>query len=297
MLMKSCINSIIFVIILASIPILIYSIKSKKNIFKNILIIDIMYIIYLFIGVFYLPNVLVLDKGLEVLFIYLISFIAGIIYLISIIICKKKIKKNNDKITKSDKISFITIILIILPILLFSCSFLREYYLIKNSELIIESDYQNGIITSENYRYAISENYCKEVTINIPQNLNDKKIEHYIYYINFIDNSDNYEIEKNYIDEDLKYLDKTVAEKILLDAKHNHNNLENYSNPILNKDEIVINSASITYFKDTDYYFVEIGYNHDDVTSIVNAMIYKGENFIGELNISGSIKSATYIEK
>ena len=71
--MKSCINSIIFVIILASIPILIYSIKSKKNIFKNILIIDIMYIIYLFIGVFYLPNVLVLDKGLEVLFIYLIS--------------------------------------------------------------------------------------------------------------------------------------------------------------------------------------------------------------------------------
>ena len=133
--------------------------------------------------------------------------------------------------------------------------------------------------------------------MNIPKNLNNKKIKHYIYYINFIDNSDNYEIEKNYIDEDLKYLDKTVAEKILLDAKHNHNNLENYSNPILNKDEIVINSASITYFKDTDYYFVEIGYNHDDVISIVNAMIYKGENFIGKLNISGSIKSATYIEK
>lgn len=287
MLVKSCINFIIFIIILASIPILIYSIKSKRNIFKNILIIDIIYIIYLFISVFYLPNVLGLDEGLEVLFIYLIAFITGIAYIVSIIICQKKIKKNNDE---SDKISFITIILIILPILLFSYSFLREYYLIKNSELIIESNYQDGIITSEDYRYAISENYCKEVTINIPKNANEKKIEHYTYYINFIDDSDDYEIEENYIDEDLRYLDKTVAEKILLDAKHNHNNLENYSNPILDKDEIIINYTSITYFKDTDYYFVELGYNHNNVTSIVNKMIYKGENFIGELNISGSIE-------
>ena len=122
MLVKNCINFIIIGIFLLSIPILIYSIKNKN---KNILILDIIYIIYLFIGTIILPNILGFDISLNVLYIYLMSFIAGIIYIVSIIIlCKKNIKKKNDISMKSNKINFLIIVLIILPILLFSGSFL-----------------------------------------------------------------------------------------------------------------------------------------------------------------------------
>lgn len=289
MLVESCINYIIIGIILCSIPVLIYSIKNKdKMICKNLLILDITYIVYLFIITAILPSILGLDQGLEVLFIYLLSFVAGIIYIVSVIICKKKMKKINDTYTKLNKIIIITIVLILLPILLFLYSFFRECYLIKNSDLIIETNYQNGIIISNDYRYAISEDYCEEVTINVPKGENYKEIEYYTYYVDFINNSDNYEIEE------LVYLDKTKVKKILLDAKNNHNNLENYYHPGFDKDEVIINRAVIIYFKDTDYYFVEIGYdyNGDGGMAVINSMIYKGENFIGELRLDGGIEAA-----
>ncbi len=290
MLVKNCINFIIIGITLLSIPILIYSIKNKN---KSILILDTMYIVYLFLSIAILPNILGLDRGLEVLFTYLMSFIAGIIYIVSIVVCKKKIKKNNDKSMKSNKINFVTSVLIILPILLFSFSFLRECYLIKKSDLIIESNYQDGIIISETSWYAISENFCKEITINLPiLNPNNKNIKYYTYYVYF--KNDSYEIE-SYIDSELKHIDEQMIKKILLDAKNNHSNLnKKYSNF-----DYIINNATITYFENSGYYHVSIGYtrNGNGGMSVVNELIYKNDKYIGELLIQGDIKSVTYIEK
>ncbi len=289
MLVKNCINFIIIGITILSIPVLIYSIK-KKN--KSILILNTMYIIYLFISAIVLPNVLGLNQGLESLFTYLMSFIAVIIYIISIIICKK----NNDISTKSGKIKFIIAILIILPIILFLYSFLRECYLIKNSDLIIESNYQEGIINSKTSWYAISENFCKEITIDLPfLQSNSKNIESYTYDIDFKnDSSDTYEI-KSYIDSELKHIDEQKVNKILLDAKNNHSNLnKEYSNF-----DYIINTATITYFENSRYYYVSLGYDKDNdgSMSVVNELMYIDDKYIGELLISGDIKSVTYMEK
>ena len=293
MLVKSCINFIIIGITLLSVPILIYSIKRKN---KSILILDIMYIVYLIISTVMLPNIFGLNQGLENLFTYLMSFIAGIIYIVSIIVCQKNIKKNNNISTKSNKINFVIHILIILPILLFSYSFLRECYLIKNSDLIIETNYQNGMVISETSWYAISENFCKEVTINLSAlQTNNKNIEYYTYYADLKnDLSDIYEL-KSYIDPELKHIDVQIAKKILLDAINNHSNLnKKYSNF-----DYIINTASITYFENSGYYYVSIGYDRDGNggMSVINELIYLNDKYIGELLMHGDIKSVNYIEK
>lgn len=289
MSVKSCITLIIIGMLLLSIPVLIYSIK-KKN--KSILTLDIVCIVYLFILGIILPNIL----GFGALITYLLSFITGIIYVISIIIYKKKTKKNNDSNEKSNIINVVTIVLIILPIILLSYSFYREYCLIKNSDLIIESNYQNGIITSKTSRYAIAKDFCKEITINLPSlQSNKKNIEYYTYQANFKnDSSEPYEI-KSYSDLELKHIDEQMVKKILLDAKNNHGNL----NKEYSVFDYVINTATITYFENSGYYYVSLGYdeNGNGGMSVVNELMYVNDKYIGELLIQGDIKSVIYMER
>ena len=102
MLLKNCIYFILIVISLLSIPILIYSIKNKNN-SKSIKIIIIFYIIYLILGIVVIPDILCLDIGIEFLLIEFVALLAIIIYLISTIICSKKIKKSNEIFSLSKK--------------------------------------------------------------------------------------------------------------------------------------------------------------------------------------------------
>ncbi len=168
MLLKNCIYFIIIMVSLLSIPILIYSIKNKKNC-KCIKIINFFYITYLILNIVVIPNVLSVDIGPEILFLALISLIAIIIYIVSIIICSKKIKKGNEMISFSKKSILVILLFIILPILLLSCSLFREYYLIINSDLVLvyKSNGNGGIGDSHNFAYAINENYFKEISLGI----------------------------------------------------------------------------------------------------------------------------------
>ena len=168
MLLKSCIYFIIIMVSLLSIPILIYSIKNKRN-FKCIKIINFFYIAYLILNIAVIPNVLSIDIGLEILLLALISLIAIIIYIVSIIICSKKIKKGNETISFSKKSILITLLFIIVPILLLSCSLFREYYLIINSDLVLvyKSNGNGGIDDSNHFAYAINENYFEEISLGL----------------------------------------------------------------------------------------------------------------------------------
>ncbi len=170
MLLKNCIYFILIVISLLSIPILIYSIKNKnKNNSKSIKIIIIFYIIYLILGAVVIPDILCLDIGLEFLLIEFVVLIAIIIYLISTIICSKKIKKSNEIFSLSKKTIVFTLLLIILPILLFLGSFIKEYYLIMNSDLVLvyNSSGNGGFGNSTEFAYAINEKYCEEISLGI----------------------------------------------------------------------------------------------------------------------------------
>ncbi len=208
MLLKNCVYFITIVISLLSIPILIYSIKNKNtNNCKSIKIINIFYIVFLIINVVVLPNVLSLDIGLEILFLAFITLIAIIIDIISIIICSKRIKKDNKIISFSKKSLLCSLLLIILPVLLLVCSFLKEYYLIVNSDLVLvyRSNGNGGIGDSKEFAYAINDNYCKEISLGVATG--DYSLERYLpkkaKKIDNIENISNYnivfDIQENYI--------------------------------------------------------------------------------------------------
>lgn len=208
MLLKNCVYVITIVMSLLSIPILIYSIKNKNtNNCKSIQIINIFYIVYLIINVVVLPSVLSLDIGLEILFLVFIALIAIIIDIISIVICSKRIKKDNKIFSFSKKSLLFLLVLIILPVLLLVCSFLKEYYLIVNSDLVLvyRSNGNGGIGDSEEFAYAINDNYCKEISLGVATG--DYSLKGYLpkkaKKIDNIENISNYDIffdsQENYI--------------------------------------------------------------------------------------------------
>ncbi len=202
MLLKNSLYFILIVISVLSIPILIYSIKNKnKNNSKSIKIISIFYIIYLIVGVVVLPHILCLDIGFEILFLAFLALIAIISYIISIIICSKKIKKNNEIIALSKKTLLFVLLLIILPVLLLLGNLLKEYYLIMNSDLVLvyHSSGNGGLGDSKEFAYAINENYCKEISLGIE--VGDYTLKEYlpkkakkIDNIKDISNSSNYNV-------------------------------------------------------------------------------------------------------
>ena len=81
----------------------------------------------------------------------------------------QKNKKGNEMISYSKKSILVILSFIILPILLLSYSLLKEYYLIINSDLVLvyKSNGNGGIGDSNNFAYAINENYCEEISLGI----------------------------------------------------------------------------------------------------------------------------------
>ena len=225
MLLKNCIYFIIIMINLFSIPILIYSIKNKnKRNCKCIKIINFFYIVYLILNIVVIPNVLSIYIGLEILLLALISLIAIIIYIVSIIICSKKIKKSNEMISFSKKSILVILSFIILPILLLSCSLFKEYYLIINSDLVLvyKSHGNGGIGDSNNFAYAISENYFKEISLGIA--IGDYSLEKYLpkksKEIDNIENINNYNV---FLDNNEKYITIYKNNKLIHRKQINQN--------------------------------------------------------------------------
>lgn len=170
MLLKNCIYFLIIVISLLSIPILIFSIINKnKKTCKSIKIITIFYIIYLILNIAVMPNVFNIDIGFEILFLALVAFIAIIMYIISFIICSKKLKKDKEIVPVFQKTLLVILILIISPVLLLLSSLLKEYYLILNSDIVLvyKSNGNGGIGDTNNFAYAINEDYVQEISLGI----------------------------------------------------------------------------------------------------------------------------------
>lgn len=198
----------------------------------------------------------------------------------------------------------IFLIIFIVPFLLGMILLIKELNYINNSDLLIESNYQNGIVISETSRYAISEKFCKQIIIPIKlfkYKSNNKNTKAYHYSIEYnSDMSDGYNIS-SYTDPELNKIDEKIVKNIILDAKKNHNNLnKNFGIPDYKKDISIINEAYLTYFENSDYYHISIGCNDgnsNSATYIVNEMIYKGEKYIGELLIHGDIKYVINMEK
>lgn len=168
MLIKNCIYCIAFLLSLFSTVSLMYSIKNNnKYICKNIIVVSILYIVYLIVNLSMI-NVLYIPVGLEVLCVYFLEAIAGILYLTAIVLNSIKIKKL-EICTIKKGVSAATTILIILPILFFSINVLKDKYLIDNSNLLVVyySSGNGGVGSGETFAYAIGENFCEQFDLGI----------------------------------------------------------------------------------------------------------------------------------
>lgn len=265
---------------------LIFSIKNKDiSIYKNIRIISIVYIIYMFLNFCILPSLLDLEIGLEILLLVPIHIIAVIIYIISIIICSRKIKKIEKNNIKSSNLHSPTILVILLPILIFAIVLIKEFILLNNSDLVLVYDDSGngGFGDGKTLVYTINQNYCKEVSIGAdfggyqienffvktPQNL--KEYRYRIEY-NTINSNHKYTLQSsNYFSsEDAKYneINKAELEYIILDIKKTYNNLD---------------QIYISYLKGSNYYIIEAG-------NLECVFIYEAQKCIHKINLSGNIE-------
>ena len=164
MLVKEIIYFLCIFIFAVSCFNLIYSINNKnKNIFKYIILLSIIFILYSIVDMLILPSILNLDIGFEILIFYIFLLVSSILFVISIIISIIKSKKINT-IGKFTKYKIIFLFLIIFPILMFCFSYYRERYYINNSKLILVCK-KGEEFSEKSYAYAISKDYTKKITI------------------------------------------------------------------------------------------------------------------------------------
>lgn len=164
MLVKDVIYILCHFIFTVSILNLIYSIKNKnRNSSKYIILLSIIFILYSIIDVLILPNILDLDVGLELLLFYGILIMAGVLFIISIIVVSTKIKKLNTT-EKTLKHNIVFTFFVLLPILMFCFSYFREMYYINNSKLILICSSGDGF-NEVDYGYAISNDYSKIISV------------------------------------------------------------------------------------------------------------------------------------
>ena len=148
--------------------------NNKKN-NKLIIIFNTIDIIYLFVISTLIHNLLPIIVNLGIIIIWLISIVGGILYIISTIICIVKRKKLKE-IFENRMILKMFIIIILIPAVVFISFLCKEIYLINNSEIILSyySSGNGGFGDSNDFVYAVSDKYCKEISIDVDLS--------YVYY-------------------------------------------------------------------------------------------------------------------
>lgn len=167
--LKSFFNYMPTIISIFSIVSIVLSIRNKtKNYLSQLIKLNIIAIIYLFLTAYIIPGRLYIILTMDLLLVWFVSLLGGTLYLISIIICVVKIKKKK-KHKPSNKINKTFLILILIPVILFLLIFGKETYLIKNSTLLVtyNSSGNGGFDGSRTFVYAINDEYCAEVSIDV----------------------------------------------------------------------------------------------------------------------------------
>lgn len=166
-MIKECIYITGILLMIMSIPTLVYSIKNnKKNICKQIMIMSIVSVLFLFIEFEFLFTTLDIEVGLEIIFFSLIIALVSILYIVSVIISfikSKKLEQNSD----SKKFKRVCIYTYLGIILLLSISILRDkYFIVKSSVIVVCYDNSGGGVANS-FGYAISDDFCKSIQMGV----------------------------------------------------------------------------------------------------------------------------------
>mgnify|MGYP003289752461 CR=1 FL=1 len=272
-MLKSAIYCNVFILLIMSIFFMIRIFKKNSDL-KKIRKLIIIYIIFNFIS-FYLCNSEMVDIGWDVMFLFPISIISFVIYIVSICCINRKIKKLNN--TNYNNLSIKKyIILSIIPVIVFMIPYMYELYVVNNCNYLLKYNYQNGIIQSDDTYIAIINN--KPITITLQINLFNRKgfstneLNYDIIYTNDIeistrDSSHNKIIIEN---EDIK--------KIALNAKERCSSAK---------------GASLYYFSEGKYAIIEL-LSEETHGTVLGEYFYYDNTYIQSINTHGSLESVTY---
>lgn len=290
MTLKGVINLITFLLLALSIFLLIFSIKNKnKSRCQDNITISIIYIIYMYIVTYILPNTLKLEIGWGYILLWGIAFISGLILIIEIIINSIKLKKEMQKEEKSKKYNIIMILIPVIPLVI---AFIYEICILMNCNMLLKYEYNIGIISSEKTLYAIGDNYCREISIggdSLIKKYGDNEKDYYIYSIEY--NEDGYKITNSNSDPELNEIDINVVENIAQDSITHCDYEEIDSNKYKFK-------AQLYKIEDTNYYIIinSITKKASSSGSIgLGEFVYEGDKYIGEIKASGGLDSVVLL--
>lgn len=272
-------------IFVTTIILMVLSIKNKDKKFciKNI-IINVFFIIFGFVDLIILPQYmnLEMDLGDSLLvvaecFIIMLLAIAALIVNI-VILCRKNFKDSENKTKWKSYYIFI----ILIPIVLIILIYFYEKILISNCDLILISNYQNGITTSKTNKYAIGDNYCLEVSID--ENLirkDGERTDVNSYDINYDENGNIVEIDSN-LDEELVNIDKDIVQSIIKDSMPNKS--------------LGIEDINLRKIIGTNYYIIEyFRYRHSGSAGEVKGRyLYDGEKRISKFDSLAGLDAIVY---
>ena len=272
-------------IFVTTIILMVLSIKNKDKKFciKNI-IINVFFIIFGFVDLIILPQYmnLEMDLGDSLLvvaecFIIMLLAIAALIVNI-VILCRKNFKDSENKTKWKSYYIFI----ILIPIVLIILIYFYEKILISNCDLILISNYQNGITTSKTNKYAIGDNYCLEVSID--ENLirkDGERTDVNSYDINYDENGNIVEIDSN-LDEELVNIDKDIVQSIIKDSMPN--------------ESLGVEDINLRKIVGTNYYIIEyVRYRHSGSAGEVKGRyLYDGEKRISKFDSLAGLDAIVY---
>lgn len=272
-------------IFVTTIILMVLSIKNKDKKFciKNI-IINVFFIIFGFVDLIILPQYmnLEMDLGDSLLvvaecFIIMLLAIASLIVNI-VILCRKNFKDSENKTKWKSYYIFI----ILIPIVLIILIYFYEKILISNCDLILISNYQNGITTSKTNKYAIGDNYCLEVSID--ENLirkDGERTDVNSYDINYDENGNIVEIDSN-LDEELVNIDRDTVQSIIKDSMPNKS--------------LGIEDINLRKIIGTNYYIIEyFRYRHSGSAGEVKGRyLYDGEKRISKFDSLAGLDAIVY---
>ncbi len=272
-------------IFVTTIILMVLSIKNKDKKFciKNI-IINVFFIVFGFVDLIILPQYmnLEMDLGDSLLvvaecFIIMLLAIAALIVNI-VILCRKNFKDSENKTKWKSYYIFI----ILIPIVLIILIYFYEKILISNCDLILISNYQNGITTSKTNKYAIGDNYCLEVSID--ENLirkDGERTDVNSYDINYDENGNIVEIDSN-LDEELVNIDRDTVQSIIKDSMPNKS--------------LGIEDINLRKIIGTNYYIIEyFRYRHSGSAGEVKGRyLYNGEKRISKFDSLAGLDAIVY---
>ena len=272
-------------IFVTTIILMVLSIKNKDKKFciKNI-IINVFFIVFGFVDLIILPQYmnLEMDLGDSLLVVaecFIITLLAIAALIVNIVIlCRKNFKDSENKTKWKSYYIFI----ILIPIVLIILIYFYEKILISNCDLILISNYQNGITTSKTNKYAIGDNYCLEVSID--ENLirkDGERTDVNSYDINYDENGNIVEIDSN-LDEELVNIDKDIVQSIIKDSMPN--------------ESLGVEDINLRKIVGTNYYIIEyVRYRHSGSAGEVKGRyLYDGEKRISKFDSLAGLDAIVY---